>query len=202
MKMIDEIDDRCVINLDLEQTVSSSSLHQDEEVKVKKERISEVETDKQISLDNGDTFRFSLEIKNDLLIFKLSEIGVLCPFIYENALSLENLTNENPVFKQCKTLKDVEEHIQRLFKQSKICLLEINNEITLQINAYDISKEVVVRIELKKVMTTDKDEVLNELYDTQKKGIKVFKELENQLKQMGLNDALEEFNRIKKKYKV
>ena len=202
MKMIDELDDRCVINLDLEQTVSSSSLHQDEEVKVKKERISEVETDKQISLDNGDTFRFSLEIKNDLLIFKLSEIGVLCPFIYESALSLKQLTNKNPVFKQCKTLKDVEEHIQRLFKQSKICLLEINNEITLQINAYDISKEVVVRIELKKVMTTDKDEVLNELYDTQKKGIKVFKELENQLKQMGLNDALEEFNRIKKKYKV
>ena len=202
MKMIDELDDRCVINLDLEQTVSSSSLHQDEEVKVKKERISEVETDKQISLDNGDTFRFSLEIKNDLLIFKLSEIGVLCPFIYESALSLKQLTNKNPVFKQCKTLKDVEEHIQRLFKQSKICLLEINNEITLQINAYNISKEVVVRIELKKVMTTDKDEVLNELYDTQKKGIKVFKELENQLKQMGLNDALEEFNRIKKKYKV
>ena len=202
MKMIDELDDRCVINLDLEQTVSSSSLHQDEEVKVKKERISEVETDKQISLDNGDTFRFSLEIKNDLLIFKLSEIGVLCPFIYESALSLKQLTNKNPVFKQCKTLKDVEEHIQRLFKQSKICLLEINNEITLQINAYDISKEVVVRIELKKVMTTDKDEVLNELYDTQKKGIKVFKELENHLKQMGLNDALEEFNRIKKKYKV
>ena len=202
MKMIDEIDDRCVINLDLGQTVSSSSLHQDEEVKVKKERISEVETDKQISLDNGDTFRFSLEIKDDLLIFKLSEIGVLCPFIYERALSLEDLTNKNPVFKQCKTLKDVEEHIQRLFKQSKICLLEINNEITLQINAYDISKEGVVRIELKKVMTTDKDLVLNELYDTQKKGIKVFKELENQLKQMGLNDALEEFNRIKKKYKV
>ena len=202
MKMIDELDDRCVINLDLEQTVSSSSLHQDEEVKVKKERISEVETDKQISLDNGDTFRFSLEIKNDLLIFKLSEIGVLCPFIYESALSLKQLTNKNPVFKQCKTLKDVEEHIQRLFKQSKICLLEINNEITLQINAYDISKEVVVRIELKKVMTTDKDEVLNELYDTQKKGIKLFKELENHLKQMGLNDALEEFNRIKKKYKV
>ena len=202
MKMIDEIDDRCVINLDLGQTVSSSSLHQDEEVKVKKERISEVETDKQISLDNGDTFRFSLEIKDDLLIFKLSEIGVLCPFIYESALSLKQLTNKNPVFKQCKTLKDVEEHIQRLFKQSKICLLEINNEITLQINAYDISKEVVVRIELKKVMTTDKDEVLNELYDTQKKGIKLFKELENHLKQMGLNDALEEFNRIKKKYKV
>ena len=202
MKMIDELDDRCVINLDLEQTVSSSSLHQDEEVKVKKERISEVETDKQISLDNGDTFRFSLEIKNDLLIFKLSEIGVLCPFIYESALSLKQLTNKNPVFKPCQTLKDVEEHIQRLFKQSKICLLEINNEITLQINAYNISKEVVVRIELKKVMTTDKDEVLNELYDTQKKGIKVFKELENHLKQMGLNDALEEFNRIKKKYKV
>ena len=202
MKMIDEIDDRCVINLDLGQTVSSSSLHQDEEVKVKKERISEVETDKQISLDNGDTFRFSLEIKNDLLIFKLSEIGVLCPFIYESALSLKQLTNKNPVFKQCKTLKDVEEHIQRLFKQSKICLLENNNEIILQINAYDISKEVVVRIELKKVMTTDKDEVLNELYDTQKKGIKLFKELENHLKQMGLNDALEEFNRIKKKYKV
>ena len=202
MKMIDELDDRCVINLDLEQTVSSSSLHQDEEVKVKKERISEVETDKKISLDNGDTFRFSIEIKNDLLIFKLSEIGVLCPFIYERALSLEHLINKNPVFSSCKTLKDVEEHIQRLFKQSKICLLEINNEITLQINAYDISKEVVVRIELKKVMTTDKDEVLNELYDTQKKGIKVFKELENQLKQMGLNDALEEFNRIKKKYKV
>ena len=202
MKMIDELDDRCVINLDLEQTVSSSSLHQDEEVKVKKERISEVETDKKISLDNGDTFRFSIEIKDDLLIFKLSEIGVLCPFIYERALSLEHLINKNPVFNACKTLKDVEEHIQRLFKQSKICLLEINNEITLQINAYDISKEVVVRIELKKVMTTDKDEVLNELYDTQKKGIKVFKELENQLKQMGLNDALEEFNRIKKKYKV
>ena len=49
-------------------------------------------------------------------------------------------------------------------------------------------------------MTTHKDEVLNELYDTEKKGLKIFKDLEKEMKKLGLNDALQEFQRIKKKY--
>ena len=196
------IDGKYVINLDLEQTVSSSSLHQDDEVKVKKERISEVETDKKISLDGGDpTFRFSTEIKDDLLIFRLSEIGVLCPFIYERALSLDHLIDKNRVFKQCNDLKEVEGHILRLFKDGKICLINDKNEVSaIQINAFDISKQTIITIELKKVMTTHKDEVLNELYDTEKKGLKIFKDLEKEMKRLGLNDALQEFQRIKKKY--
>ena len=81
------------------------------------------------------------------------------------------------------------------------CLINDKNEVSaIQINAFDISKQTIITIELKKVMTTHKDEVLNELYETEKKGLKIFKDLEKEMKRLGLNDALQEFQRIKKKY--
>ena len=208
---LEEVKDKTVINIDFESKInitldsgkgtSFSNLYQDSQVRVIKERLSEVEKDKQISLDEYTTFRFSTEIKNDLLIFRLSEIGVLCPFIYERALSLDHLIDKNQVFKQCNDLKEVEGHILRLFKDGKICLINDKNEVSaIQINAFDISMQTIITIELKKVMTTHKDEVLNELYETEKKGLKIFKDLEKEMKRLGLNDALQEFQRIKKKY--
>ena len=199
--MIGDFESKINITLDSGKGTSFSNLYQDSQVRVVKEKLSEVEKDKQISLDEYTTFRFSTEIKDDLLIFRLSEIGVLCPFIYERALSLDHLIDKNQVFKQCNDLKEVEGHILRLFKDGKICLINDKNEVSaIQINAFDISKQTIITIELKKVMTTHKDEVLNELYETEKKGLKIFKDLEKEMKKLGLNDALQEFQRIKKKY--
>ena len=199
--MIGDFESKINITLDSGKGTSFSNLYQDSQVRVVKEKLSEVEKDKQISLDEYTTFRFSTEIKDDLLIFRLSEIGVLCPFIYERALSLDHLIDKNRIFKQCNNLKEVEGHILRLFKDGKICLINDKNEVSaIQINAFDISKQTIITIELKKVMTTHKDEVLNELYETEKKGLKIFKDLEKEMKRLGLNDALQEFQRIKKKY--
>ena len=97
--MIDDFESKINITLDSGKGTSFSNLYQDSQVRVVKEKLSEVEKDKQISLDEYTTFRFSTEIKDDLLIFRLSEIGVLCPFIYERALSLDHLIDKNQVFK-------------------------------------------------------------------------------------------------------
>ena len=62
----------------------------------------------------------------------------------------------------------------------------------------NIAKLEDIKIDLKRLMTTDKDNILNELYKIQKNGDKVFKKFENYLKKNGLNDALNEFNKMKK----
>ena len=49
-------------------------------------------------------------------------------------------------------------------------------------------------------MTTEKDGVLMKLYDIQKKGNKIFKEMEAFLKKKGLNDALNKFNELKSSF--
>ena len=176
-------------------------IEEEEEVKVKYEKKSEVDRDKQTSL-NGDTiFKFSSEVKDDVLVLTLSEIGALCPFIYRGKFSKDDLEQQHPVFKSCDNLEEIEKHIDVLFKKGKISILQNDEDgIALTIIIYFMAGEATFRLDLEKKMTTDKDDVLIELYDRQKKGKKIFKELEEQLEKSGLKEALEQIKIIKQKY--
>ena len=188
------------INLDFIRTNSIGTIHQDEEIEVRYRKISEVDKKNQISFKDEDTtFEFTCEVKNDLLVLKLEEIGALCPFIYKNELSKDDMEKIHSIFKACENLKEIESHIEELFKNNSIWLTkEEEDSIGLNMKIMNIAKLEDIKIDLKKLMTTDKDNILNELYKIQKNGDKVFKKFENYLKKNGLNDALNEFNKMKK----
>ena len=188
------------INLDFIRTNSIGTIHQDEEIEVRYRKISEVDKKNQISFKDEDTtFEFTCEVKNDLLVLKLEEIGTLCPFIYKNELSKDDMEKIHSIFKACENLGEIESHIEELFKNNSIWLTkEEEDSIGLNMKIMNIAKLEDIKIDLKRLMTTDKDNILNELYKIQKNGDKVFKNFENYLKKNGLNDALNEFNKMKK----
>ena len=188
------------INLDSLKTNTIGTIHEDEEIEVRYRKISEVDKKNQISFKDEDTtFEFTCEVKNDLLVLKLEEIGALCPFIYKNELSKYDMEKIHSIFKACENLEEIETHIEELFKNNSIWLTKEEEEsIVLNMKIMNIAKFDDIKIDLKKLMTTDKDHILNELYKIQKNDDKVFKKFEDYFKKNGLNDALNEFNKMKK----
>ena len=190
------------INFNLIKTIANTSIYEgNNEIKVKYEKISEVPKESIISLNEDTIFRFSCEVKNNLLIIQLSEIGALCPFIYRVSLTLENMIKIHPVFKACDDIQEVKDHINRLFDNKNIWLTKNDKDkegIILYVRIFNICGPQEIKIEPKKLMTTDKDKILEELYVMQKKDNKIFKDMENSFKKKGLKDALEEFYKIKK----
>ena len=185
------------------------SVNVQDSIKVKSEKKCDVPEEDQISLDEETIFRFSCTVEDDkLLRFRLSEIGALCPFIYENSLSLEEMRKENTAFNATDTLKEVKHHIDKIFKLCKLCKEQKyvwlipdeddNDIIIMHIAIQVISLPQLIKIKLMKKMTTEKDDTLIKLYDIQKNGIKIFKEMEEFLKKKGQKEALEKFNELKK----
>ncbi len=186
------------ISLNSIKTVSIGTIHEDQEVEVKYRKISEVNTEDQISLKDGDTtFEFSCEVENDFLVLKLEEIGALCPFIYKNELTLKDMENIHSIFKSCQNLEDVRGHIKTLFKNNSVWLTKEEECIGLNIKIMNIAKYDDIKIDLKRLMVSDKDYYLNELYKIQKNGDKAFKILEICLEKNGFKDALNEFKKMK-----
>jgi len=196
------------IRVELIKTESSNTINLDEqeEVLVEYKKKSETPKDSQISLNtdsNETTFRLTYVVKNEFLILKLEEIGALCPFIFKRALTYNDLENIHSSFRSCKDVDEIKGHINNLFKGESIWLTkEDDKSITLNMKIGYIAKFEEIQIKLYRLMTTEKDKILNELYYIQKKGNKIFKDLEIYLKQKGLNDALDEFYRLKKKNKL
>ena len=195
----DSENDENVLNVN---TVNTIILQ--DKINVIKEKISDVPKDEAISLDEETKFRFSCTVEDDKLRFKLSEIGALCPFIYENHLTLKDMREKNSAFEATDTLEEIKIHIDKLFKKGTNVWIEKDEEndniINMNITIYVISGTDKITIQLMRKMTTEKDGVLMKLYDIQKKGNKIFKEMEAFLKKKGLNDALNKFNELKSSF--
>ena len=146
-------------------------------------KVTDVNKDEQTSLDEDTVFKFSCHYINDekLLCIELSEIGALCPFIYQRKLNLEDMKKIHKAFRACDNMEDVEKHINRLFKtDGKIWLTKNDNEdiesINLNLKILFMADEDDRVIELYKVMTSEKDKALEELYKNEKDYIKNPKE--------------------------
>ena len=169
----------------------------DEIIKVTYERISDVPEKEQIKIekDPDTVFRFSCEVDKEKLIVKLSEIGALCPFIYRAELTMDELREIHSAFVSCECLEEIKKHLDKLFEQKNIKLPEKDDGkiIVLKVKIFVISQETEIEFKLRKLMTTEKDKVLEELYEIQKKGNKIFKDMEIYLKKKGMNDVLNKF---------
>ena len=175
---------------------------ENEEIIVKHTKKSEVPEKKQLPLGDeyGTVFQFSTEVNNDKLVLKLNEIGAFSPFIYLKKMTLDEFKENHKMFKSCDNLEKVQEHIEKLFNEKKIELSQVkNSSICLNITAHNISKEEKIPFNCKRKMTTQKDEILIELYKIQKNEIKILKDMENFIKKNEKNGnvANEIINKMK-----
>ena len=199
---MEDSDNICVIK-----TVHSTFLKDDKENDACYKKISEVKKEDQISIDEDTRFEFSCtsnKEKNELCI-ELSEIGALCPYIYQRKLNFDDMIDIHKIFRSCDNIKEVEEHINRLFKTpGKVCLSKSdkdNESIFLNLKIFVFSSEEDRQIELFKVMTSEKDKTLENLYKIQKNGDKIFKNIRKYLEKNGLKDALKKLTDLEEEFK-
>ena len=156
----------------------------------------DVDKKKQIKLEGQDTlFEFTIEVEDNYLILKLSEIDALAPFIYIKKITLEEMRIVHKMFKACDDLNEVKNHIETLFNNRRIKLTpKDEDKVTFNIKALYISYEDPITIDVEREMTDDKDPYLLKLYELQKEKLKLLYEIENIVKN-GNGDCKE----IKKK---
>ena len=178
-------------------TVASTYLRNSDVNEFKCKKISDVKKDEQISLDEDTVFEFSCNyIKEDgELCLELSEIGAMCPFIYQRKLNMEDMKKIHKAFRACDDMEEVEKHIKRLFKTGgKVWLTKNDNEdiesVNLNLKIMFMAGEEDKVIELYKVMTSEKDKALESLYKKQKDDAKMFKKIRKTLEEKGDKDGL------------
>ena len=141
----------------------------------------DLEEKKLIQLDDDTTFEFKCKVEGNNLKLILSEVSALAPFIYNRSYELEELHENNNIFKSCTSLEKVKEHLRDLFKNNKIKLkYEDNKEIIkMEMDVVLFCKPFVVTFDLYIEMTPpeQKDEHLLSLYDMNKLDLKNLKEL-------------------------
>ena len=138
-----------------------------------------------LSIDKYTTFDIFYDVFNlnskKYLYIKMIEKTAFAPFIYNRSYELEELHENNNIFKSCTSLEKVKEHLTALFKNNKIKLkYEDNKEIIkMEMDVVLFCKPLVVTFDLYVEMSPpeQKDEHLLSLYDFNKMDLKNLKEL-------------------------
>lgn len=205
MGVINTVNDTVIKNPEDSQNKSQGDKQENNQnkISVKYDKISDVDKKERISLDEYTTFKFSCTLKDNYIYLTLSEIGALCPFIYQSKLSHDDFNKVHQAFISCKDLEEIKWHIDRLFEQNRICIdgKNGNDSLKLKIKINYFADEVEKPIEKYKIMTDNKDETLEELYKIQKHDQKVFKDIRKYMEDHGLNDALKKLNDLEKEIK-
>ena len=138
-----------------------------------------VQKELQKSLGSDKIFKFSCDIEYDKLRIGLKEINCYSPYYYETFFTLEELQKKNAVFKACKTLKEVQNHLLTLFGRDTAFLKSLDNDKQIQIclKMYDISKKIDEDFILERKTIENKDKSLMFLFAIQKDNIKLFERI-------------------------
>ena len=130
--------------------------------------------------DDGVEYKLEFYVVDDTIHFKIIENKVYSPFTFEAKFTMEDFINSQPAFKACDGLEEIIMHLNNLYKDNKIKLSNCGSpkERILNFEIYDISKEVKTDdFYLKLIMTENKDEALDDLYNIQKKQLELLKDI-------------------------
>jgi len=186
-------------NSDMESKEELANSFYQKNIETIQQNICDVPKNERIELDNDTIYRFSCTVNNNLLTLRLSEIGSFAPFIYETELTIEDIHSNYKMFRSCDTLEEVKSHIDKLFNKKQFKLKkEKEGFIKFIITTHHISKIVVIEVEAKRIMTCKKDEALLKLYKIEKDEIKLLKEIENIIKDMGSSNLMNKYKEIVK----
>lgn len=148
---------------------------------IKSEKVPEKEKK---ALNKDTSYKFESEIIEDKLILRLVEINSYSPYFFEECYTLEDLQNGNCIFKSCSDLETVKRHLIALFGEKKTELIlnesvddEKNKTMIIKLLAFDISRVVEIKFELKLKMVSTKDESLMFLYRIEKEKNSLLKQI-------------------------
>ena len=140
----------------------------------------------ELTIDEDTSFNIYYDICNnentDYFYIKMVEKTAEAPFYYNRSFTIEELQEVDNSWKSC-DLKDVKEHIKTLFNKKKIKLFYDNDndkeiiKMELSILLFEDKYSIYFKLYREMVPEEMKDEELLNLYEIEKKKIKMIKEL-------------------------
>ena len=130
--------------------------------------------------DDGVEYKLDFKIDGDSIHFTIRENKVYSPFTFEAKFTMKDFVNSHCAFKSCDNLEEIITHLNQLYKDNKIKLSNSggSKERILNFNIFNISEEVTTEdFNIKLLMTENKDEALEELYNIQKKQLELLKKI-------------------------
>ena len=133
--------------------------------------------------DKGEEIEYILKFfkEEDHIHFIVKESNVYVPFTFEASFTLDDIIQRHISFKSCDNLDEVIMHLNNLYDNNKISIQNLGDtsERYLYLKAWDISKEFESEyFNLIILMTDEKDKALFDLYEIQKKQMKLIQDIQ------------------------
>ena len=123
----------------------------------------------------------NFEIKEDTIHITIKENNEFAPFTYEESFSKDDFIEHHRIFKACDNIDKILSHLDTLFKKGKLSINKLGPEDQrhLYFKIFNISgEEDTEPFILQRKMVDNKNEALIELYQEQKRQLKIIKEIE------------------------
>ena len=177
----------------------TEEMKRDIDLKLAKD-LTEKKTQLEINEDTEYNVFYDICVENDekFLYLKLEEITSDAPFYYNRSYTIEELHKNNKIFKAFEKddFEDLISYLKDLFDKGKIKLSfvdEKENEIKVELDVILFAKSYKLEFKLYREMIPDKkDEKMLELYELNKKNLKILKEIRNYAKDEKILEKLKE----------
>ena len=154
-----------------------------------------------IDMDDGIQYMLKMFLEEDKIHFWLKEDKIYVPFTFEESFTYEQFVELHKIFKACDDLKEIYEHLNKLYDQQRIKLMSIGpkGEKMLIFNVDFISLKGVDTgyFTLVFKMTENKDDDLLRLYRIQKDQIAALRKVLKLLKDEQLPKEMPFYKAIK-----
>ena len=177
----------------------TEEMKRDIDLKLAKD-LTEKKTQLEINEDTEYNIFYDICVENDekFLYMKLEEITSDAPFYYNRSYTIEQLHQNHKIFKAFEKddFEDLIAYLKDLFDKGKIKLSfvdEKENEIKVELDVILFAKSYKLEFKLYREMIPDKkDEKMLELYELNKKNLKILKEIRNYAKDEKILEKLKE----------
>ncbi len=164
----------------------TEEMKRDIDLKLDKD-LTEKKTQLEINEDTEYNIFYDICVENDekFLYMKLEEITSDAPFYYNRSYTIEQLHQNHKIFKAFEKddFEDLIAYLKDLFDKGKIKLSFVDEKediIKVELDVILFSKGFKLYFELYREMIPDKkDEKMLELYELNKKNLKILKEIRN-----------------------
>ena len=164
----------------------TEEMKRDIDLKLAKD-LTEKKTQLEINEDTEYNIFYDICVENDekFLYMKLEEITSDAPFYYNRSYTIEQLHQNHKIFKAFEKddFEDLIAYLKDLFDKGKIKLSFVDEKediIKVELDVILFSKGFKLYFELYREMIPDKkDEKMLELYELNKKNLKILKEIRN-----------------------
>ena len=140
-----------------------------------------------LPIDDDTSFDIFCDVYNgetqNYLYIKMKEYTAKAPFFYNRSYELQELYENNLIFKACDSIEEVRDYLKVLFEQNKVRLKygeEENEEIIImEMDAILFADPIKIEFELYREMVPEdkKDDKLIELYEWNKNKLKKIKDI-------------------------